>query len=166
MDGLDVQPSLWQQGNQKVDRLDGVLSEIFLTQGFNSDSGSHPGDLLGSEPDGSLELLELSDDGVVLSDLDWESGNRTQGLTDESDDLGVDVGGNQDQVVLSGPLHDGLLVLVESLESIEIDVLKSLVEAFLSVVHVTDSDDLSNRLVGLSKGKFRHFLGYDVSMGF
>jgi hypothetical protein len=122
VEGSNVLPSLLHEGNQEVDAHGDVLSEFFLAHVDGSDGGSHAVDLLGLELDGLLELLDLGVDLFSLDDVDGESVHLDEDVAEQLGGLLADTFGGEEDVVLLGPLLDFVLVLIEGLETVDVDV--------------------------------------------
>lgn len=145
MKSLDVEPSLGELGNEEVEGLHDVLSDLFLLLGLDGDGGGQPGALVGLEGDGSHLALDLFRDDTGLGDLDGQLLDGRQQLSDGLDDLLVEVGRHEDTVVLTGPLLDGLFVLGFLLDVVELSEGDLLLDAFVSVGDVGDNHDLGVR---------------------
>ena len=149
MEGSDVLPSLFHEGNQEVDAHGDVLSEDFFVLVDGSDGGTHTVDLLGLEFDGLLQLLDLGVDLFSFDDVDGESVHLDQHVSEKFGGLFADAVRGKEDVVLLGPLLDFGLVLIESLEAVNIDVGDSIGSGLLDMGSIGKDADLNKRLTTL-----------------
>lgn len=74
------------------------------------------------EFDGLLQLIDLGSDLLSFSQVDGETVHLNQSIAQKFGDLLSDRVAGQQDVVLLGPFFDFVLVLIEGLESFDIDV--------------------------------------------
>mmetsp|Transcript_74119 Transcript_74119/g.103035 ORF Transcript_74119/g.103035 Transcript_74119/m.103035 type:complete len:236 (+) Transcript_74119:341-1048(+) len=145
VEGSNILPSLLQEGNQEVDRHVDVLSELLLRKSESSDGGTHAKDLLQLELDGGLQFLNLLSGGFVLSQSSGEFTDLRQSVTEQLGDLLHEGFGSNKHVIRLGPLLDELLVLVELLQTINIDAADL---ALLGLLAMGSGTDQTNSSVG------------------
>ena len=144
MNSLQVVPSLLEEGDKEVHAHHDVLSELVVGHVLSAGAASHAGHLSQLELNGSAEVLDGQDKGLVVGDSDRELLDSVKnGSADDGHLLDDGVGGDED-IVLLGPLLDDLLVLVVLLELIEggdIDV-ETVLLGFGLVLLIGDHADL------------------------
>jgi len=114
-------PSLLEEGDQEVDAHVDVLSDLFLVELVVTDGGAEAEHLLQLELNGSLDLLDLISDQFVLLEHHGELADLVQGVTEELGDLLHQGLAGQQDVVGLGPALNGLLLLVELLQALNVD---------------------------------------------
>jgi hypothetical protein len=145
VEGSDVLPSLLHEGDQEVDGHGEVLPDVVLASLDSSDGSAEAGGLLGLELDSVLKLINLGSDLLTLSKSDGEKTHLHQHVSEQLGGLlGNGVAGQKD-VVLLGPLLDFGLVLVKSLEAINVNVGDSVGSGLLDVGSVSEDADLGDR---------------------
>ena len=87
MEGSNILPALFHEGDQKVDSHSDILPEFFLREGDGADGGSHAVDLLALELDGLLELSNFFDDFLSFNKVDGESLHFDKDVSEEFVDL-------------------------------------------------------------------------------
>ena len=111
---------LLEEGSEEVKGHDDVLSKLFVVHGLVTGGNVKAGNLLQLPLDGSLDVVDLLLNRLVVSDWLREHTNSVKNWTeDDWDLLDEGISGKQEGVFL-GPLLDLLLVLVELLESIHV----------------------------------------------
>ena len=121
VDRPEVVPSLLEERGEEVDTHEDVLSELLLGHLLVANGDGHAGDLLKLELNGGAGVVDLgSEVFVVGDDLGEHTDSVKNGSEDGGDLLDEGVTGKEEGVLL-GPLLDELLVLVEGLETIEVD---------------------------------------------
>jgi hypothetical protein len=145
VEGLDVLPSLLQQGDQEVDRHVDVLSEFFFVHSGNTDGGTHTEDLLQLESNGGLDFLNLIFDLFVFTDGNGEFADLVKGVTHKLGDLLHQGFRSKKDIERLSPLLDELLVLVEFLGTFDIDATNI---DLLGLVTMDGSSDKANLSVG------------------
>jgi len=142
---LDVLPALGQQGDEEVDRLGQVASELFNAESINAEALSEPRELLDSESDGSHHFLDLLLDVLSLADGHGELTNRGDVSTNALGDILVDGFGDEEEIELTSPLLDQLGFVVELLQIVLIDSFDAESLSLLEVLHSADDADLKVR---------------------
>ena len=167
MHRFDVLPALGQKGGQEVECLGEVLSDLLLVHGVDGDALSQPGELLHSESDGAVELVDLVLDVLVLADGDGQLADGGDVPTDELGDVPGKGVRHHQHVVLTGPLLDQLGLVVELLELIKVDRIDVDLLGLLDVGHGSDEADFQlalHRVAQSSRGvKPLLFFGVVVS---
>ena len=143
MESSDVLPSLLEEGYQEVDTHVNVLSELFDIHISGADRGSEAEYLLQLESDGGSQFLDLLFNVLRLTDGDRELVDLVEHITTELWDLLHQRLGGDKLLIWLGPLLDELLILVELLETIDINARKA---DLLSLIAVSSSTDKSNLL--------------------
>ena len=161
MNSLQVVPSLLEEGDKEVHAHHDVLSELVVGHVLSAGAASHAGHLSELELNGSAEVLDGKDKGLVVGDSDRELLDSVKnGSADDGHLLDDGVGGDED-IVLLGPLLDDLLVLVVLLELIEggdIDV-ETVLLGFGLVLLIGDHADLE-----VGTGNVRESNGSDETL--
>lgn len=142
MEGSDVLPSLLHEGDQEVDAHGNVLSEGFLAHFSSSDGSTHAVNLLGLEFDGLLQLLDLGGDLFSFDDVDGESVHLDQHVSEKLGGLFANAFGGKENVVFLSPLFDFVFVLIEGLETVDINVGDTEGLCFLDVYSVSKDANL------------------------
>jgi hypothetical protein len=113
-------PLLLEEGSEEVKGHDDVLSKLFVGHGLVTGGNVEAGNLLQLPLDGSLDVVDLLLNRLVVSDWLREHTNSVKNWTEDDWDL-LDEGiSSKQEGVFLGPLLDLLLVLVELLESIHV----------------------------------------------
>ena len=113
-------PLLLEEGSEEVKGHDDVLSKLFVVHGLVTGGNVKAGNLLQLPLDGSLDVVDLLLNRLVVSDWLREHTNSVKNWTEDDWDL-LDKGiSSKQEGVFLGPLLDLLLVLVELLESIHV----------------------------------------------
>ena len=144
MDGLKVVPLLLQEGGKEVEGHDNVLSELIIGHLLVTGSNVEAGDLLELPLDGSLNVVDLLLEWVVVSNWLWEHTNSVKNWTkDNWDLLDKSISGEEEGVFL-GPLLDLLLILVEFLQVIKVGAVDFDTRGFelISVLLIGNQADL------------------------
>ena len=136
VEGSHVLPSLLHEGDEEVDGHGEVLSDVVLASLNISDGSAEAGSLLGLELDGVLEFVDLGSDLLSLGEGDGEETHLDQDVTEQLGGLLGDGVTGEQHVVLLGPLLDLGLVLIESLEAVDVDVGDTAGVGFLDVSSV------------------------------
>ena len=111
---------LLEEGGKEVEGHDDVLSEFLIIHGLVSDGDVEVGNLLQLPLDGSLNIVDLLLNWLVVSHWLREHTNSVKNWTEDNWDLlDEGIGGEKDGVLL-GPLLDLLLVLVELLKGVHV----------------------------------------------
>ena len=111
---------LLEKGSEEVKGHDDVLSKLFVVHGLVTGGNVKAGNLLQLPLDGSLDVVDLLLNRLVVSDWLREHTNSVKNWTEDDWDL-LDKGiSSKQEGVFLGPLLDLLLVLVELLESIHV----------------------------------------------
>tara|TARA_B110000285_G_C14974191_1_gene538125 strand:- start:100 stop:705 length:606 start_codon:yes stop_codon:yes gene_type:complete len=111
---------LLEEGSEEVKGHDDVLSKLFVVHGLVTGGNVKAGNLLQLPLDGSLDVVDLLLNRLVVSDWLREHTNSVKNWTEDDWDL-LDKGiSSKQEGVFLGPLLDLLLVLVELLESIHV----------------------------------------------
>ena len=143
MESSNILPSFFHEGNKEVDGHSDVLSELFLAEVNGTDRSTHAVDFLGLELDGLFKFVDFVDDLLTFNQVDGEPVHLDQDVAKEFGGLFADIIGGQEDVILLGPLFDFSSVLIESLESVDIDVGDFLSLCFFNVDSVGKDTDLS-----------------------
>ena len=144
MDGLKVVPLLLQEGGKEVEGHDNVLSELIIGHLLVTGSNVEAGDLLELPLDGSLNVVDLLLEWVVVSNWLWEHTNSVKDWTEDNWDLlDKSISGEEEGVFL-GPLLDLLLILVEFLQVIKVGAVDFDTRGFelISVLLIGNQADL------------------------
>ena len=144
MDGLKVVPLLLQEGGKEVEGHDNVLSELIIGHLLVTGSNVEAGDLLELPLDGSLNVVDLLLEWVVVSNWLWEHTNSVKDWTEDNWDLlDKSISGEEEGVFL-GPLLDLLLILVEFLQVIKVGAVDLDTRGFelISVLLIGNQADL------------------------
>lgn len=152
--GLDVDrpnllPALLGERSQIVNGHSDVVSDFLIAE-LNSSSlktkvpdGAAEADaLLELEPDSVLDFFDLVDDLLTLAHGDGESVDLDQHVSEELGDLLDDHIGAQKDVVLLGPLVDFGTLLIEGLQTFDIDEVDASLLGLVVVNGVTHDADL------------------------
>lgn len=166
MNRLNVLPSLFEERDQEVDSQEDVLSELVFSHLLVSNGNSHAGDFLQLELDVGTSIVDLVLERLSMgAHLREHTNTGKNGSEDLRDLLHEDISG-QENVVLFGPLLDGFLLLVELLETFEIDGVDVETLCQLDVLGISDQTDLElgSGDVGQSDGASKSlvFLGVVV----
>ena len=161
VDSFKVVPSLLEEGDKEIHAHHDVLSELVVSHVLSAGAASHAGHLSQLELNGSAEVLDGQDKGLVVGDSHRELLDSVKnGSADDGHLLDDGVGGDED-IVLLGPLLDDLLVLVVLLELIEggdIDV-ETVLLGFGLVLLIGDHADLE-----VGTGNVRESNGSDETL--
>jgi len=111
-----VLPILLQQRHQEIDGETDVGGQIISLHGNVANSDGQAQDLLELKLDGGLQLLDLGDHVVAVSDHRWEFTGFVQTRSQNTRNLLDESIGSQESVILLGELLDQLLVLVHLLQ--------------------------------------------------
>ena len=144
MDGLKVVPLLLQEGGKEVEGHDNVLSELIIGHLLVTGSNVEAGDLLELPLDGSLNVVDLLLEWVVVSNWLWEHTNSVKDWTEDNWDLlDKSISGEEEGVFL-GPLLNLLLILVEFLQVIKVGAVDLDTRGFelISVLLIGNQADL------------------------
>lgn len=144
MDGLKVVPLLLQEGGKEVEGHDNVLSELIIGHLLVTGSNVEAGDLLELPLDGSLNVVDLLLEWVVVSNWLREHTNSVKDWTEDNWDLlDKSISGEEEGVFL-GPLLDLLLILVEFLQVIKVGAVDFDTRGFelISVLLIGNQADL------------------------
>ena len=118
------------------------MSEFFFSHVDGTNGSTHTEDLLKLELDSALEFLNFILNLFVFSNSDGELADLGQNVTEQLGDLlHQRFGGDQDIVGLA-PLLDELLILVELLQTFDIDVTNSELLGLFTVDSSTEDTDL------------------------
>jgi len=113
-------PLLLEEGSEEVEGHDDVLSELLIGHLLVTGGDVEAGNLLQLPLDGSLDVVDLLLNRLVVSDWLREHTNSVKDWTEDDWDL-LDEGISSEQEgVLLGPLLDLLLVLVELLKGVHV----------------------------------------------
>jgi len=146
---LDVLPVLLQERHQEIDGNLHVGIHLHLLHLDVGASGTHGEHLLELELDGAANGVDLLDHVLSLLDESRELTHLVHGRSQKTRDLLHDSGRGEEEAVPVGELLDLLLVLVETLESLDI--------------HARDASGLSLVDVeGISEDAARHVWPRDV----
>jgi len=109
---------LLKERSKEVKSHNDVLSELLIGHLLVTDGNIEAGNLLQLPLDGSLNVIDLLLNRLVVSDWLREHTNSVKNGTENNWDLLNEGVGSEQEGVLFGPLLDLLLVLVELLESV------------------------------------------------
>jgi hypothetical protein len=118
---LEVLPALLEEGGKEVECHDDVLSELLVGHSLVADSDVEAGDLLKLPLDGTSHISDLLSEGLVVSHGLREETDSVKMVTANLGDLSDNRVRGEEELVLLGPLGDGLLLLVELSESLKGD---------------------------------------------
>ena len=142
-DSTDALPLLLEQGSNIVGGEHDVLVNLLLGHADVGDWNAEGDGLLKPELDGLPGLIDSISNLVSGPDWGWELTGLVEGWA-ESPVEGLDEGfGSKEEVVLLGPVLDGLLVLVEVGQGLEVvgwDVDGGSLLAVDLVTHDTDAE--------------------------
>jgi hypothetical protein len=142
MESSDILPAFLEEGNQEVDRHVDVLSQLFFSHFNSSDGGTHAENLLQLEFDGSFDFLNFILDFFVFTDRNGEFANFIQCVSEQFGNLLHQRFRSDQNIEWLGPLLDELLVLVEFLETIDIEVTNVAFFGLVAMDSGTDKTDL------------------------
>jgi hypothetical protein len=97
-----------------------------------------------------LQLVNLSSDLLTLGKSDWEKTHLDQDVTEQLGSLLSNGVRSQKDVILLGPLFDLSLILVKSLQAIDVDVRDAVSSSFLDVGSIGEDADLNEGWVTLT----------------
>lgn len=138
-------PSLLQERDEEVDGEDKVSLKISLSHVDVTDGDTEAENLLELELDGRLDLSDLGLDVVRVRDGGGEHTHLVElGTDDTGDSLDESISG-QESVVGRGPLLDRLLLLVELLQVISRDAVKSELLSHIEMLLISNDADLGVR---------------------
>lgn len=138
-------PSFLHQRNQEVDGHGQVLSNVVLTCLNIANSGSQARSLLRLELDGVLELINFGGDLLSFSKGDWESVHLDQDVAQKFGGLLSDGIAGQKDIILLGPFFNFCLILVKSLETVNINERDSVGSCLLNVCSVSENANLNEK---------------------
>jgi hypothetical protein len=138
----NVLPALLQQGDQEVDGQVEVSLQLFRGHLNVTDGNTQAQNLLQLELDGRADVSDLLLDVIIVSDRGRELVHLVQLGTQDTRNLLDDGISGEEGVVLVGPLLDDLLVLVELLQAVHINEVKTSSLGFVAVQSVSDNADL------------------------
>lgn len=121
MDAVDVLPLLLEEGGKEVEGHDNVLSDLLIVEALVGDGDVKVGNLLELPLDGSLNIINLLLEWLVMGHWLWEHTNSVKHWSKDNWDLLNENIGSNEHGVLLGPLLDEFLVLVELLEVVKSD---------------------------------------------
>lgn len=116
---LEVLPALLEERGKEVESHDNVLSELLVGHSLVADSDVEAGDLLKLPLDGSSNISDLLSEGLVMGHGLGEETDSVKMVTANLGDLSDNRVRGEEELILLGPLGDGLLLLVELSELIK-----------------------------------------------
>ena len=149
--GLNVLPVLLQQGDKEVDRHRDVGEDLLLSLGNGANSDTNAQDLLQLELDSTGGLIDLSLHVLILAEQSGELTSLVQTGAQNTGNLTDDGIRGKEEVVLLGQLLDELLVLVELLESLNVQGVEAQLLSLVAVGSITEDADSHARLGGDGK---------------
>jgi len=111
-----VLPIFLEQRHQEIDGETDIGGQVVRLHGDVAHGDGQAQDLLELKLDGGLQLLDLGDHVVAVSDHRWEFTGFVQARSQNTGNLLDESIGGQESVVLLGELLDQLLVLVHLLQ--------------------------------------------------
>jgi len=146
---LDVLPSLLQERDQKVGGQHDVGKEVVLGEGDVSDGNGEAENLLQLESDGASQLVDLDVHVIVVGHQERELSGLVESRAEETRDLTDNSLRGKEGVVLGSKLLDQLLVLVQLLQVIDGQKVKSKLLSLVTVELVSQDADA---VLGLGDG--------------
>ena len=107
--GFDVLPVLLEERNQEVDRQVQVLDKLIFRHVNITDSNVEAKDLLHLELDGGLDIIDLTNHIILMSQHGWEFTSLVQTWTQKTWDLFDQGFRSEESIVFLGKLLDQFL---------------------------------------------------------
>lgn len=147
VEGLDVLPSLLQEGDEEVDCHLNVDGQFLWLQSDVTDGNTDAKNLLQLELDSALEIVDLLFDVFGVGEQDWELVCLVQMWSEQTWNLTNDGFGSQKAVVLVCELLDGLLLLVllhvsELFEFVHVEEWDSELLCLITMLFVSENAEL------------------------